>query len=302
MFKKYMHIERYGNDEVQGIEIGQCFIFPKIDGTNGSVWYEDGTLRVGSRNREITVEDDNQGFAKYVTETEIGDKFLDFFAAAPLRTDLRLFGEWLVPHSLKTYHDEAWRKFYIFDVYDDNNNRYLNYNEYKPLIEACGLDYIPAMTVLKNATYDNLLKEVNDNVFLIKDGCGHGEGIVIKNYEFTNKYGRTVFAKIITNKFKEKHSRTMGPTEKKLKEQIEHKIVEKYVDDHLINKVFSKITNEMGGWNSKYIPRLLGTVYHDLITEEIWDIIKKMKYPTIDFKRLNGMTIQKIKEIKPELF
>jgi hypothetical protein len=33
-FVKYQHIERYGVDEVNGIDIGTCYIFPKIDGTN----------------------------------------------------------------------------------------------------------------------------------------------------------------------------------------------------------------------------------------------------------------------------
>ena len=37
-FKKYQHVERFGNIEVEGIELGKCYIFPKIDGTNASIW------------------------------------------------------------------------------------------------------------------------------------------------------------------------------------------------------------------------------------------------------------------------
>ena len=40
-FKEYMHIERFGNEEVTDIELGQCWIFSKIDGTNASVWIND---------------------------------------------------------------------------------------------------------------------------------------------------------------------------------------------------------------------------------------------------------------------
>ena len=36
-FREYTHVERYGNDEVQGIEYGELYIFPKLDGTNASV-------------------------------------------------------------------------------------------------------------------------------------------------------------------------------------------------------------------------------------------------------------------------
>lgn len=29
-FIKYQHLERYGNTEVEGIEVGTCYVFPKI--------------------------------------------------------------------------------------------------------------------------------------------------------------------------------------------------------------------------------------------------------------------------------
>ena len=62
-FRKYQHIERFGTDEVDGIEFGKCYIFYKIDGTNGSVWLDnDGNLKAGSRNRELTLENDNARF------------------------------------------------------------------------------------------------------------------------------------------------------------------------------------------------------------------------------------------------
>ena len=37
-FKKYMSLKRLGRTEVNGIDIGRCFIFPKIDGTNAQCW------------------------------------------------------------------------------------------------------------------------------------------------------------------------------------------------------------------------------------------------------------------------
>ena len=62
MFIKYQHVERFGTDEVENIELGICHVFPKIDGTNGSVWLEDGQIKTGSRNRELSLESDNAGF------------------------------------------------------------------------------------------------------------------------------------------------------------------------------------------------------------------------------------------------
>ena len=296
MFKQYMHLERFGNDEVQGIELGNCTIFPKIDGTNGSVWLEEGVIFAGSRKRVLSADADNAGFFVHVQSKQ---EYKDFLGCYP---HLRLFGEWLVPHSLKTYTDEAWRRFYVFDVFDDNTERYLPYTEYKSLLEQHGIDYIPGMCTFKNATYDNLTVELQNNKFLIKEGAGFGEGIVIKNYDFQNKFGRTIFAKIVSNDFKAKHQREMGPIDKKFKEMVEQKIVDEYVDEHLVGKVYAKIVNECEGWNSKYIPRFLNTVYYDLVNESLWNIVKKMKNPTINFKTLLGLTVLKIKELKPELF
>lgn len=47
-----------------------CLITEKIDGTNAQVWISDdcSVVAAGSRNRWITPEDDNYGFAKWVAE------------------------------------------------------------------------------------------------------------------------------------------------------------------------------------------------------------------------------------------
>lgn len=295
-FRSYMHIERFGNDEVQGIELGECYVFPKLDGTNASVWWSDG-IQAGSRKRLLSVDDDNAGFCDWVVN---GDhRLYDFFGE---NLGIRLYGEWLVPHTLRTYRQDAWRKFYVFDAYDDEDEKYLHYDEYQPMLEKFGIDYIPPVCVMRNATYENLLVELDNNRFLIDDGNGNGEGIVIKNYIYQNRFGRTTWAKIIANKFKENHTREMGPTVKNMKQMVETEICDEYVTKHLVDKVYAKISNENGGWNSKYIPRLLMTVYYDLVNEEIWNAIKKLKNHTVNFKTLNTLTIMKIKELRPELF
>lgn len=114
-FRKYQSIKKYGTDETEGIEMGASYVFPKIDGTNSQLWYDGNILHGGSRNREVSLENDNQGFFAYATQNE---KLLKFLKAHP---DLRLYGEWLVPHSLKTYRKDAWRKFYVFDVVKELN-------------------------------------------------------------------------------------------------------------------------------------------------------------------------------------
>lgn len=46
-----------------------CFVTEKIDGTNAQVYIsDDGVIMAGSRNRWLTVEADNFGFARWVAE------------------------------------------------------------------------------------------------------------------------------------------------------------------------------------------------------------------------------------------
>lgn len=295
-FVKYMHVERYGTEEVQGIDIGDCYIFPKLDGTNASTWFEDGNVSSGSRNRKLSIESDNAGFCAYVATKPNIQEFHRVFP------HLRLNGEWLVPHSLKTYRDEAWQDFYVFDVYDHSEDKYVTYDVYKGILDLYNINYIAPLCIIKNPSYESLLKEAENNRYLIKDGEGIGEGIVIKNYEFKNRFGRVCWAKIITNQFKEKHYKEMGAPVKEEKKMVEQDIVDEFVTLHLVDKTYDKIRVEIGEWASKYIPRLLQTVYYDLITEELWEAIKKHRNPSINFKTLNTLCITKIKQLKPEIF
>lgn len=291
-FVKYQHIERMGTTEVAGIEDGMCYVFPKIDGTNSQLWYDGVLLHAGSRNRELSLDNDNQGFFNWAVKQE---NIYDFFANNP---DLRLFGEWLVPHTLKTYEDSAWKNFYVFDVM--RGERYLPYEEYVDLLEAYAIDYIPPICKIQNPTYERLVGQLEKNGYLIKDGEGSGEGIVIKNYQYVNKYGRVTWAKIVKNEFKTKHQKC-DVSELKEKKLVEQEIVDKYVNSVLVDKEFAKIEND-GGWSSKNIPQLLHTVFYTLIKEESWNFLKEHKNPTIDYKRLMSLTISKIKNLKPELF
>lgn len=296
-FQKYQHVEKLGTSETDGILEGTCHVFYKIDGTNASVWWQDGDIRCGSRNRELSLDNDNAGFMAWAT----GDgrpRLEAFFAANP---NCRLYGEWLVPHSLKTYRDDAWRDFYVFDVVqwdqEAETAAYLPYDVYQPLLEEAGINYIPPLAVIKNPTEDNLLRFMDKSgQFLVKDGAGKGEGLVIKNYRWRNRYGRQTWAKMITNEFKEKHHKEMGAPLVNGTLLVEEKIVDEFLTEAFVQKEKAKIELEAGGWFSNCIPRLLGTVYYEFVREETWNYVKKHKNPKINFQVLNTLCIRKTKE------
>ena len=295
-FKEYLHVENLNNVEAEGILKGYCHLFPKLDGTNGSLWMDNSFMYGGSRNRQLTFRSDNAGFYEWARAQQ---NIRNFFTANGDK--YRLFGEWLVPHNLKTYLDVAWRQFYIFDVCNRQKHKYLPYVEYATWLNGFGLNVIPCIKTVLYPTQDYLMDVVNSNNYLIKKDCGLGEGIVIKNYDFINKYGRFTYAKIVRDECKQRQGKKKQKNRLQ-KGQLEEIIVDKYITIMVYNKAYAKIVNETDGWSDKCIARLLNTVFHDLVVEETWNILKKFRNPTIDFRRLQRLCNEKIKELKVELF
>ena len=301
-FIRYPHLERFGNSGVQDIEFGVTHVFPKLDGTNASMWLgQDGGefLCFGSRNRTVTKENDNAGFAAAFDNGIGGEsRHLSFLSD---NKNYILYGEWLVPHTIKNYREDAWRRFWIFDVYDRSTGKFLPYEVYQPLMEDFGLDYIPCIKKFKNGSYDNFLHEAqNNSSFLLPEGC-KGEGIVIKNYDWTNKFQQVTWAKIVLNEFKDKFHAAMGANLQEVGSPAQI-ICDMACTPHLIEKEYAKITNHEHGWSSHYIPRLLHTVFYCVVTEELWDCLKKINYGSVNFQELKALCIQKVKQVKPELF
>jgi hypothetical protein len=294
MYHSYQHVERFGTNETEGIEIGRCFIFPKLDGTNGTLWWDNG-LQAGSRRRHLDPTADNHGF---LGACILDPRYERLFTQKP---HWRLFGEWLVPHTIRTYREDAWRKFYVFDVVREEGDgiHYVHPDCYQPVLDDFGIDYIPYTHVITNPSVEQLRGLLDKNTFLMQEG-EVGEGIVIKNYEYKNKWGRQTWAKIVRNEFKERAIKTMGATVMQGEQVVEQAIVDLYVTKALVRKELAKIENENTG--KPVQSRLLSTVYHAILTEETWNYVKKFKNPVINFKVLQKLTYARTKEYAPEYF
>lgn len=294
-FTKYQHVERVTHQECEGLLEGLCYVFPKIDGTNASVWINEGSLCSGSRNRELSEESDNAGFHKWIISKL--DQFLPLFVS---HENYILYGEWLVPHSLKTYRDEAWRDFYVFDVLDTFTGLMLPYEAYKDLLEEHKINYIPPLAKIKDPNSENLLQLLErSGEFLIKDGHGKGEGIVVKNYDFVNKYGRQVWGKMVTNEFKEVHTKTMGAPEINSTLLVEEQIVRDHLTEEFIKKEQAKIVSasSVEFFDNSMIGETLGRVWYEFIREETWNWVKEHKGPKVNFRLLQNLVFKKTKEV-----
>lgn len=286
MFKKYIHLERMTSEEVAGLTDLPCFILPKLDGANASIWHDDEKICCGSRNNQLDANNTLQGFYGFVQE----NKNLNlFFKAFPTAT---IYGEWLVPHTIKGYIDTAWRKFYAFDVFENCN--FWPHDNAISILESCNIEVIPIIGYTDKTTPENALEACT---WLLQEGHKH-EGVVIKRSNFVNKFGRTTYGKYVPVPMLDIGRGRKGKKIAANKDEIEQEVINDFLTEHLINKEIAKIQIERGftTLEPKLVGESLGRVWHAFITEEMWDALKKFKNPQIDFSLLKKLCNQKVRE------
>lgn len=300
-YKPFIHVEHLDRDEAEGILQGDCFITPKLDGTNAVVFYKDGELHAGSRTRELFPDQsDNADFRKWLSEdgleVQLIRRFLERYP------NYILYGEWLGYNkfigNIKDYNKAALKTFHIFDIYDTEKEEYLHPTKYYDILtEYCLINYtVPLLVIATNPTQKQIENIAECNSYLL-DNVGHpGEGIVIRNPNFKNKYGRYVIAKYVRPEYKQSKHRQVPEDS----DQIESIIVSKYVVDTEISKAIAK-TNlhfnlEKFAPNKSTMGYLLNEVWRGVICDEIANILKKYKNPTINFSLLRKYCDKKVRE------
>lgn len=304
-FEKYQHVERLFTAATEGIDRGEWHAFVKLDGTNGSIWMDPkGEVRCGSRNNVLGPGNGNRGFYEWVMANR--DK-LSLLLSTVFR-DCTIYGEFLVPHTFRGYADHMWNNFYVFDVYANDVNRYLHHNFYSHHLALADIKCAPVLVSkagkrLDEETIETLLAmEVNG----IDSVHGVGEGIVVKRYDFVNKFGRIVWGKFVKPEFKQtmqQKEQRVPKTGDEAMDKLLTDIAEKYITQALVDKTVSKLTHDNGGdWGPRLIPMMLGTIYYDFINEELYNALKYFHSPTIDFKRMRSFVNVRIKQLRPDLF
>lgn len=286
-FKKYPKIHRLGKEETDGILEGVCDIQEKLDGANTSIWLDKrGEITCGSRNRELS-----EGFNGFVDFVKSDPRIVEFFKVYPER---RLYGEWLVRHTI-SYNETAYKKFYLFDITEvkdgEEPEEFLTRKEVDKIVMEFGFDAPQDFGQFTNPTVEQLQELVG------KTELGEvGEGIVIKNHGFRDKWGNHNYAKMVSEKFKEDNGVTFGGNNKHSDTYWEMYVTNKYITLGRVEKIMNKIQPEVDErLDMKHIPRICNTVYHDMITEEAWEIAQKVQ--TLNFKSLQRIVFKKTKQI-----
>ena len=291
-FKPYLHVERLGKTEVDNILSGVVRLTSKLDGTNASVWAdEDGRMHYGSRKREISIEDDNAGFAAWMKSD--ADEPVLLIRACQANPNWIIYGEWGVGKvgAIKKYTKDAHNQLWIFDIYNRETEKYLTWDELEAALIVYDLiDYrVKLLATLTNPTLDDIIKIANENTFLLDNTDTLGEGVVIRRDNYINCYGRYAVAKYVREDF-----RVDTPKVRRIIQagEIEQDFINRYLTQSEFEKAKAKtalICGEYTQGNGKFIGMFLNLLWKDTLEENIVDFCKRNKNPQIDFAALNGL-------------
>lgn len=285
-FKAYPKIHRLGKEETDGILLMPVTIQEKIDGANISIWWDEqaNVAKCGTRTRELPLDESFNGFQEAV---RANPKIELWLKTNPTR---RLYGEWLVRHTIH-YPETAYKKIYLFDIFDDATNEYWTQEDVKCVAEALGLEYAQVFAENVMATPESINGHVGKSFI-----AENGEGVVLKSAEFKNKFGDSVYAKVVHPKFQENNAIVFGGNNKHNENYHEMYIVNKYCTMARVQKIMQKLQNvSERRLDVEQTAQVAGTCYHDLVTEEIWEIIKKIK--VVNFGVLQRLAMRKFVQI-----
>lgn len=273
--EKYIDIERVKESYASTFEVGEPIVIQvKVDGSNASIAYDSKTnsLVAFSRRKVLNEMNTLNGFWNYVQSLDVktfaeilGDRYI-------------IFGEWLVPHSVK-YPEDMYKKFYMFDVWDRETEQYLTQEDSLAIFDRLK-NYIPnyVHTLYSGSfvSWEHTLAFLKENVY---GEAPCMEGIVIKRQDkLWSKSSRLpYYVKIVNEKFSEVHSskpKTVDP-EKLAAREVEQAAVAEIVTKRRIVKQIEKfiedqiIPSNWGGESMKQISKLLPkAVFEDCQKEE----------------------------------
>ena len=275
IFHKYKKIWALGKEEVADIFTDpedDVAIEEKIDGGNFRYYItEHGEVVVGSRNNLLDLKGNNtknfwrcSEFVKeklYAYGTENLKKFGNYI----------FYGECCIKHTLN-YDWEKIPPFLGFDIYDCEQERFLEYNVVKEIFEKLGLPQVPLVKICKAKD----ITEVTDDTVPVSAYAPvqvpnqQAEGIVFKNYT------KQLYAKYVRVQFKEENRQTFGGCAKHATND-EEKVALKYCPNARIDKAIFKLVDEGMKLELSMMAKLPMLVWNDL-WEENWKEIIRQKW------------------------
>ena len=229
----------------------------KLDGANAS-FDLDGNIY--SHKQKLSETNTLRGFYNYVLDNKLVELFKKLLPNN--ETDsikYQIFGEWLVPHPTIQYREDRLRKFYLFDIWAEDDNQLSDdtthgswmgirfvydffYNYYYDLTNH-GVD-VPTQICdfnLENLNQLNDLAERNKTNSLYSID-GRMEGIVFTSLNDNSANGSPIRIKVVNQEYKE--TKAKGTKEQHLSES--EIWLEQYLTDARAQKLLNKEIDENG--------------------------------------------------------
>lgn len=267
-FKKYTDVIRHGkNGTHQTIEGDvEIVIQEKLDGSNASFKVVNGEILAFSRNTQLDENNNLRGFYEW-TRTLNPEQLLE---------GVTYFGEWLVKHKLD--YGDNMNQFYLFDVFNEHTLEYSSFSMVEDESKRLGLNLVPVFYVGKSLPFEEIEKFAGQSKLAEK-----GEGVVVKNYNYKNKYESQVFTKIVTKEFQEKNG-VKNPKSVTAKKDSLDQFLDTYMTKARVEKIIYKMVDEQV-LNEDYAIEDMGSilknggsrVYDDLIKEELDSLLKMLR-------------------------
>lgn len=194
--KKYHDIVRYGHSSTRDVlqKGDDIVIQEKIDGSNASFKREGNKVLAFSQNSQLDESNNLGGFYQWVQ---------DKIKASDLTPNVIYFGEWTNPHKIK-YSPEFTKTFFLFDLFHELTDSCLGESVVEREAEKLDLKLVPTFYKGKYQSFEHLMSFVgHTEIDGQLGGVSMGEGIVVKNIEYKDKYGQQMFVKLVIDKFAE---------------------------------------------------------------------------------------------------
>lgn len=161
----------------------------KLDGTSCTIFKYEGELRVCSRNLELKVNEENANNSLVKMALDIENRLQNV-------DNVAFQGELMGPGIQKNREGFSEHRFFVFDVYDIKQSRYLAPWERRELVERLGLEHVPVLNnAARPSSYDEMMEKVTSLKSMVHPIA---EGTVWKANSHT--LGMQSF-KIISNRF-----------------------------------------------------------------------------------------------------
>jgi hypothetical protein len=261
--KKYTDIVRLGHKMTVGVLSpgDHITITEKLDGANSSFVPIEFGVDCFSRNIQVTPDNTLRGYYGWIQENIVSIK-------EKLNPKYRYFGEWLIPHKI-VYKPEYYNNFYLFNVYDEELGKYLSDNIMRSEAARLGIKTVPLIYEGEYISFEHLMSFVGQSEMAVD----YGEGVVVKNVDYKDRYGHQVFVKLVHEDFAEiqKQKKPKDPsviTQEQvfvntyLVEARVDKMLHKLVDEDILDENFG--IEDMG----TILKNLNVRLYDDLLKEE----------------------------------